>query len=61
MLLANRFTANLAHTNPFASIPINGGTGRFAGVRGTVHTTSVGSGDSLDLTITYGAARGARG
>jgi hypothetical protein len=53
MLLADRFTANLARSNPFASIPINGGTGQFAGAHGTIHTGSVGSGNSLDLTITY--------
>lgn len=30
MLLANRFTVNLARSNPLASIPINAGTGKFA-------------------------------
>jgi hypothetical protein len=53
MLLANRFAANLARSNPFASISINAGTGRFAGAQGTIHTTSVGGGSSLDLTISY--------
>jgi hypothetical protein len=53
MLLANRFDANLAQSNPFASIPINGGTGRFAGAHGTIHTASVGNGNSINLTITY--------
>jgi hypothetical protein len=53
MLLANRFTANLAHSNPFASIPINGGTNRFARAHGTIRTTPVGSANSINLTITY--------
>jgi hypothetical protein len=53
MLLANRFSANLARSNPFASIPINAGTGEFAGAHGTIHTDSVGSGSSVDLTIIY--------
>lgn len=53
MLLANRFTANLAHSNPFASIPINAGTSKFAQARGILHTTPVGSANSINLTITY--------
>ncbi len=53
MLLANRFTANLAHSNPFVSMPINTGTNKFAGAHGTIRTRSVGSGNSLNLTITY--------
>jgi hypothetical protein len=53
MLLANRFAADLSRANPFASIPINAGTGKFAGAHGTIHTTSVGSGSSIELTITY--------
>jgi hypothetical protein len=53
MLLANRFTANLAQSNPFASIPINAGTNKFAGAHGTIRTTPVGSANSINLTITY--------
>jgi hypothetical protein len=53
MLLANRFTANLAHSNPFASIPINDGTGKFAKAHGKVHSTPTGHGTSLNVTITY--------
>ena len=53
MLLANRFAANLAHSNPFSSIPINAGTNKFAGAHGTIRTTSVGSGNSINLTVTY--------
>jgi hypothetical protein len=53
MLLANRFTANLAHSNPFASIPINAGTKKFTGAHGTIRTTPVGSANSINLTITY--------
>jgi hypothetical protein len=53
MLLANRYTANLAQSNPFASIPINAGTGKFAGAHGTIHTTLVGSGPGVNLSITY--------
>jgi hypothetical protein len=52
MLLANRFTANLANSNPFASIPINGGTGKFARAHGKTRTTSTGP-NSINLTITY--------
>lgn len=52
MLLANRFTANLASSNPFASIPINAGTGKFARAHGNIHTTSAGE-NSINLTITY--------
>jgi hypothetical protein len=53
MLLANRFTANLAQSNPFASIPINAGTGKFAGADGTIRTTLVARGTSVNLTINY--------
>ena len=53
MLLANRFTANLAHSNPFASIPVNAGTGKFARTHGTIRTTPVGREKSLNLTINY--------
>jgi hypothetical protein len=53
MLLANRFTANLAHSNPFASIPINAGTGKFARAHGRIRTTPAGRGTSINLTITY--------
>jgi hypothetical protein len=53
MLLANRFTANLANADPFASIPINAGTNKFAGVHGMVHTAPTGSGNAINLTITY--------
>jgi hypothetical protein len=53
MLLANRFAANLAHSNPFASIPINAGTGKLAGAHGRIRTSSVGGGNSINLTITY--------
>jgi hypothetical protein len=53
MLLANRFIANLANPNPFASIPINAGTNKLAGARGRIRTTPVGSGNSINLTITY--------
>ncbi len=53
MLLANRFAANLDHSNPFTSIPIDAGTSKFAGAHGTIRTTTVGSGKSIGLTITY--------
>jgi hypothetical protein len=53
MLLANRFTANLAHSNPFASIPINAGTGKFARAHGKIRTAPVGGGTSVNITITY--------
>ncbi len=53
MLLANRFTANLAHSNPFASIPINDGTGKFARAHGQIRTTPVGRGTSINITINY--------
>jgi hypothetical protein len=53
LLLANRFTANLAHSNPFASIPINAGTGKLARAHGRIRTTPVGRGTSINMTITY--------
>jgi hypothetical protein len=53
MLLANRFIANLAQSNPFASIPINAGTGKFARAHGRIRTSTVGGGNSVNLTITY--------
>ncbi len=53
MLLANRFAANLAHSNPFASIPINAGTNKFARAHGTIRTTAVDNTSSINLTITY--------
>lgn len=53
MLLANRFVANLDHSNPFASIPINAGTSKFAGAHGKAHTTPVGGANRINLTITY--------
>jgi hypothetical protein len=53
MLLANRFSTNLAQSNPFASIPINAGTGTFAGAHGTIRTAAVGGGASVELTVNY--------
>jgi hypothetical protein len=53
MLLANRFTVSLAGSaDPFATVKINGGIGKFAHARGTVHATPVGKGNS-NVTITY--------
>jgi len=52
MLLANRFAANLSHSDPFATIPITGGTGKLAGAHGTIHTTLVGR-NGVNLSITY--------
>jgi hypothetical protein len=53
MLLANRFTVSLAGSdNPFSLVKINGGIGRFAHARGTVHSTPVGTSNS-NITITY--------
>ncbi len=53
MLLANRFVANLGHSNPFASIPINAGTNEFAGAHGEIRTAPAGGANSINLTITY--------
>ncbi|MGZ4304368.1 MAG: hypothetical protein ACXVEW_03455 [Solirubrobacteraceae bacterium] len=53
MLLANRFSANLARSNPFSSIPINAGTGKFARAHGKLRATPVGSGTGINITITY--------
>lgn len=53
MLLANQFTVNLAGAgNPFSTIKLNGGIGKFAHAHGTVHTTPAGNSNS-NLTITY--------
>jgi hypothetical protein len=53
MLLANQFTVNLAGSgNPFSTVKINGGIGKFAHARGTVHSTPAGNSNS-DFTITY--------
>jgi hypothetical protein len=53
MLLANQFTVNLAGSgNPFSTVKINGGIGKFAHAHGTVHSTTVSNSNS-NLTITY--------
>ena len=52
MLLANQFTVNLAGAgNPFSTIKLNGGIGKFAHAHGTVHTAAGNS--NSNLTITY--------
>jgi hypothetical protein len=53
MLLANRFTVRLVSSNddPFATVKLNGGTGRFAHARGTVNTVPASNGNNV--TITY--------
>ncbi|HEX2702363.1 MAG TPA: hypothetical protein VHM72_02890 [Solirubrobacteraceae bacterium] len=54
MLLANQFTVSLASSNdnPFSTVKINGGIGKFAHARGTVQTAPAGKGSS-NVTITY--------
>lgn len=53
MLLANQFTVNLAAAaNPFASVKINAGIGKFAHAHGRVENTSAGNGNS-NVAITY--------
>jgi hypothetical protein len=53
MLLANQFTVNLAGSgNPFSTVKLNGGIGKFAHARGTVHSTPAGKNTS-NITITY--------
>jgi hypothetical protein len=53
MLLANQFTVSLAGSgNPFSTVKLNGGIGKFAHARGTVHTTPAGKSNS-NVTITY--------
>jgi hypothetical protein len=53
MLLANQFTVNLAGaSNPFASVKINAGIGKFAHAHGRVDSASAGNGNS-NVTITY--------
>jgi hypothetical protein len=52
MLLANQFTVSLASGNPFSTVKINGGIGKFAHAHGIVHTTSAGKSNS-NVTITY--------
>jgi hypothetical protein len=53
MLLANQFTVSLASSddNPFSTVRINGGIGKFAHARGSVQTTPAGKGSNV--TITY--------
>jgi hypothetical protein len=55
MLLANQFTVSLAGSgSPFSTIKLNGGIGKFAHARGTVHTTPTGQSNSTsNVTITY--------
>jgi hypothetical protein len=54
MLLANQFTVNLAGSgNPFSTVKINGGIGKFAGAHGTTHDTPAGKQSGSNLTITY--------
>jgi hypothetical protein len=53
MLLANQFTVSLAGSeSPFLKVKINGGIGKFAHARGTVHSTPAGNSNS-NVTITY--------
>jgi hypothetical protein len=53
MLLANQFTVSLAGSgNPFSTVKINGGIGKFAHARGTVHSTPASKSNS-NVTITY--------
>jgi hypothetical protein len=52
MLLANQFTVSLASGNPFSTVKINGGIGKFAHAHGTVHTVAAGKSNS-NVTITY--------
>ena len=52
MLLANQFTVSLASGNPFSTVKINGGIGKFAHAHGTIHSTSAGKNNS-NVTITY--------
>jgi hypothetical protein len=52
MLLANQFTVSLASGNPFSTVKLNGGTGKFVHARGTVNSTPVSQSNS-NVTITY--------
>jgi hypothetical protein len=52
MLLANQFTVSLASGNPFSTVKLNGGTGKFVHARGTVHSTPVSQSNS-NVNITY--------
>jgi hypothetical protein len=53
MLLANQFTVSLAGSeSPFSMVKINGGIGKFAHARGTVHSTPASNSNS-NITITY--------
>ena len=53
MLLANQFTVSIAGSvNPFSTIKLNGGIGKFAHAHGSVHTSPAGTNNS-NVTITY--------
>jgi hypothetical protein len=52
MLLANQFTVSLASGNPFSTVKINDGIGKFAHAHGTAHSTSAGK-NTTNVTITY--------
>ena len=52
MLLGNQFTVSLASGNPFSTVKLNGGIGKFAHAHGTVHSVPSGKSDS-NVTITY--------
>lgn len=43
---------SLASGNPFSTVKINGGIGKFARAHGTVHTVAAGKSNS-NVTITY--------
>jgi hypothetical protein len=52
MLLANQFTVSLASGNPFSTVKINDGIGKFAHAHGTAHSTPAGK-NTTNVTITY--------
>jgi hypothetical protein len=50
MLLADHVTANLGPNS--TSVPLNGGTGKYAGYHGTSTSISIGNSNNSDFTIT---------
>ena len=52
MLLANQFIVSLASSNPFSTVQLNGGIGKFTHAHGTVHSAAAGKSGS-NVTIIY--------
>ena len=51
MLLANAVTVNFAARN--ITVPINGGTGKYARARGSATSVGIGNTNNSDFTVRY--------